>query len=760
MPESPFSISNNEISNKLDLTRPLRPSENLIGANDKLNELNNDERRPKPGLSINDKLTSQTTRAPDSRVKTSGKTKPTIRTTTTTTTTTTVKPLIDNKLDFSTTAKRLKSTRQQKIRTTTIRTKTKASKRTKRKVRRTKRKTTRTTTKPSTSTTVQNRRHDGWIVINEDDGQRQTTTTTTRKPQGITNRRTTVRGWVLLENRRINTNHVIVKRDTRTSDVTDGKAETGRDLEQPTKDGSKISDLIDFDLFEKRSERDLKTTTDKTTEILNKMPSRIFPVRYNMFNKRVTTKDKTKNTLVDDKLDRLKSSIDHRLDWTRNTKHPNWLQGAGFLNQDNATAYLRNHAVNLDDMHPKYRTNEYYYLDDTEEFDNYRPVPIQIPQRQQYTGHGKKQRPIGFRNNMPIYDLTQTKIDTQQYEHNFVHTVTSTLRPGSSISYEVEIPLMSTKPTRIRIRPSNRPNSDSYGSYRPYGQQQQQQQKYKTTTSKPELQTFYSVDTEEDERPFYHETYSYRPPLQTTPRPISFVSSTARPVSVTMDPLSFFMASTTSLSSLYLDTPDTDYTNAPPHTVKVQSTFAAILGNNYPTITDSLLSEPDDTDPDTLHVPPHLIPEVDEKYFFNDQNWEKVDNNKRHDTGHLRKPAPQQTYTSSYIDYSQYNTNTQDRDTKTKYYYVDNVLHKKDAFGDIYRKKEGRRYAETFADKDNETHWIRVTRQVHMNDLDNTDDQKRKDGITDKLEKTLKPNKRIQGDTAFVSLVVLNSAER
>lgn len=721
-------MSNNEISNKLDLTRPLRPSENFVGTNDKLNS-NKDHKRP-----TNDKLTSHTTtRAPGNKVKT---TKPTIRTTTTTTTTTTtMKPLIDDKLDFSTrTTKRLSRTRQHKK--TTLRAKT--SKRTKRKVRRTK--ITTTTTKPQT-TSVKNRRHDGWIVINENDGQRQTTTT--KKPPTITNRRTTVRGWVLLENRQLKTErHDIVKRETDRNETEE--TETGRDLEK-TK-GSKISDLIDFDLFE-REERDLKTTTEVTNDKNNETEktSRIFPVRYNLLNKRLTAKDKTK-TSINDKLDRLKSSIDHRLDWTRKTKHPNWAQPNGFLNQDNATGYLRNHAVNLDDK--QYRTNE-YYLDDTEDFDHYRPVPIRIPQRQQSTEHDKTRRPIGFRNNMPIYDLTQTKIDTQTYEHTFVHTVTSTLRPGASISYEVEIPLLSTKPTKVRIRPTNRPESDNYGYYRPV-------QKYKTTTHKPELQTFYSVDTEEDERPFYHETYSYRPPLRTTPRPISFISSTARPVSVTMDPLSFFMASTTSLSSLYHDTQDTpEYTNNPPQTVKVQSTFAAILGNNYPTITDSLLSEPLDTnsDPDVLHIPPHLVPEVDEKYFFNDQNWEKVDNNKRHDTGYRQTTTS--TYVSpSYIDYSQYNTH-KDRDTKTKYYYVDNILHKKDAYGDIYRKKGGRRYAETFADNDNDTHWIRVTRQIHTNDRKDT---------SDKLGKTLRPNKRTQqgsvADTGFVSLFVLNSAER
>lgn len=759
MPESPFSLSNNEMSNKLDLTRPLRPSENFVGTNDKMNEL---DKRPKP---VNDKLESNTTRTPGNKMKISATktTKPTIRTsstkTTTTTTTTTLKPLINDKLDFSTrTTKRLRGTRKQ---TTTKHGKT--SKRTKRKVRRTKRKTTKEPL--TTTTTIKNRRNDGWIVINENDGKRQTTTQKTL--QTFTNRRTTVRGWVLLENRKLQTErHDIVKREAndKSTDITE-QTETGRDLEG--KNVKKISDLIDFDRFE-REERDLKTTTEGTTTDMTKdtkKTSRILPVRYNLLNKRLTAKDKTKTSIIDDKLDRLKSSVNHRLDWTRKTKHPNLSQQPGFLNQDNATGYLRNHAVNLDEK--QYRTNE-YYLDDEEEFDHYRPVPIRIPQRHQATENDRTRRPIGFRNNMPIYDLTQTKIDTQ-FEHNFVHTVTSTLRPGVSISYEVEIPLLSTKPTKIRIRPTNRPESDSYGYYRP-GSGSGQQQKYKTTTNKPELQTFYSVETEEDERPFHHETYSYRPPLRTTPRPISFISSSTRPVSVTMDPLSFFMASTTSLSSLYHDEQDMpEHTNDAPQTVKVQSTFAAILGNNYPTFTDSLLgtSHEHDSDPDVLHIPPHLIPEVDEKYFFNDRNWEKLDDNKRHDTTY-RQPLPpqqQQTYTSaSYIDYSQYNTD-RDRDTKTKYYYVDNILHKKDAYGDIYRKKGGRRYAETFSDKDNDTHWIRVTRQIHENNVDNTNEDKvlGKDG-SDKFGKTIRPNKRRQqgsvADTGFVSLVVLNSAER
>uniref|UniRef100_A0A336MLM4 CSON003533 protein n=1 Tax=Culicoides sonorensis TaxID=179676 RepID=A0A336MLM4_CULSO len=734
LPESPFSISNNEISNKLDLTRPLRPSENLIGTNDKLNEIEHQ----KPLTHTNDKLTQKKTRT-TTRVPSKIKTKPTM--------TTTVRPVIDNKLDFETT-RRLNGTRTHKTRTTTV----KSSKRTKRKVRRTKRKTSTLTTTTTTlkPTTLQTRRNDGWIVINEDDGQR----LTTKNPAFSTNRRTTIRGWVLLENRKLKTEHGRIKRD-----MTDNEKNKKLDIEGHDSSNDKISDLIDFDSLE-REQRKLKNTTTHKT-------SRIFPIRYNLLNKRVTTK-KTTNTLINDKLERLKSNIDHRLDWTRKTKTPH-RQNEHFLNQDNATAYLRNHAVNLDDMQPKYRTNEYYMNDDQFD-DNYRPVPIQIPQRQQYGNSDlkKKRRPIGFRNNMPIYDLTQTKIDTQPYEqsnNNYIHKITSTLRPGGSISYEVEIPLLSTKPTKVRIRPSKRPDNDfysnnnndrndNYGNYRP-------QNFYSTTTRKPELQTFYSVvddtDNFEDNRPFQHGTYSYRPPLQTTPRPI-FASTSSRPASVTLDPLSFFMASTTALSSLYNDSPDTDYTNTPSNSVKVQSTFVATLGNNYPTLNEPEYTDDTNSDPDILHIPPHLIPEVDEKYFFNDKNWEKVDSNKRHDTG--KRPRPQQqTYTPAYVDYSQYNQE-KEQNKNTKFYYVDNILHKVDAYGDVYRKKEGRRYAETFGDKNNDQHWIRVTRQVHMNDLTSDMTGTDKDLETnDKNGKTLQ-RKNLLSDTAFVSLVVLNSAER
>lgn len=105
-------------------------------------------------------------------------------------------------------------------------------------------------------------------------------------------------------------------------------------------------------------------------------------------------------------------------------------------------------------------------------------------------------RPIGFHNNQPIFDTdnepttTRTNIPDIEYWKRFI----STMRPPTSISYDIEVPLVSTKRTLVKPTDSHFYN------------------KLTTTNRQTELQTFIPKLPD----------YYYRPTSDSMNRPDSF----------------------------------------------------------------------------------------------------------------------------------------------------------------------------------------------------------------------------------------------
>lgn len=309
-------------------------------------------------------------------------------------------------------------------------------------------------------------------------------------------------------------------------------------------------------------------------------------------------------------------------------------------------------------------------------------------------------RPIGYQNNRPIYEKTEEKpipdqwidrtpdvtVDKRTPDHNLEYwkKFISTIRPPTTISYDIEVPLLSTSTKRTYIRP-------------------------RTTTKKTymtdEIQTFLQKD--------------------------NFVYP-----STTSDPLTYFISSTTSMSSLYH--PEISYPQDAAD-LDVHNIFSSSIGHVKPW--KDFRKRPTTTTT-TTPEPPKLDTDPDDVYYFNDRDWERVD----------YRP---QTVTDVAKD-------------STKFYYVDNVLHKIEPTG-IYRKRPTKRYTEPNL-------VVPLIKQIvgqldsQMTDMTNdeanihwitrTDGVERRDADISLLPTLTRLKRKKQTPVAFVPLVLLTNVER
>jgi len=196
-----------------------------------------------------------------------------------------------------------------------------------------------------------------------------------------------------------------------------------------------------------------------------------------------------------------------------------------------------------------------------------------------------RDRPVAFQNNRPVFDKSDedTRRPTQQdpniqYWMKFI----STIRPPTSISYDIEVPLVST--STKRIRPTD--------------------QLYKKTTNKPtetiSTDRFYSQTS--DPMTFFM-TSTYRPE-NALPQPDMAVQHTFHSSvgQVNTWPDSFSLISVSSPSTF-------------PSTVKIQS-----RRNKTTPRTTKPTTKPTTT---TTTMTPEIDP--DDIYYFNDRDWERID---------------------------------------------------------------------------------------------------------------------------------------